>query len=186
MNRKQTILLAAGLGVLVLAGAVLLFGSAAITAQNEVGPKPTFVPADALTPVPTPPDGRQVAILTLVIESDAEGRLKGAQLERGRIVNSYAPNVAERPGEWTVEVVGERSLRFGIEDPRRLHVYGEGEEQPDVAHASEMQTGVVVDLVVPLWDLDTDLQAKEIRILDQEGNVVFVTEVDRERWSREQ
>ncbi|NPV67868.1 MAG: hypothetical protein HPY64_12030 [Anaerolineae bacterium] len=186
MNRKQTVLLTAGLGVLALVGVALLFGSAAITAQNEIGPKPTFVPADGLTPAPTPPDGRQVAILTLVIESDPEGRLKGVQLERGRIINSYAPNVAERPGEWTVEVVGERSLRFGIEDPRRLHVYGGEDAQRDMAHTSEMQASAVVDLVVPLWNLDADLQAKEIRILDQEGNVVFVTEVDRERWSREQ
>ncbi len=186
MNRQQTFILAAVLGTVLLAGVVLLFGSAAITAQNEFGPKPTLVPADSLIPAPTPPDGRQVAILTLAIQSGEDGALKGVQLERGRIINSYAPNVTNRPGEWTVEVVGERSLRLGIDDPRRLHVYGGEREQGDVAHATELQASLAFDLVVPLWDMNTDLQAKEIRILDQEGNVIFRTEVDRERWSREQ
>jgi hypothetical protein len=162
-----------------------MISSLSINAQDEFGPKPTFVPAEALTPVPTPPDGRQVAILTLVVEGEGED-LKGIQLERGQIVNSYAPNVANRPGEWTVEVIGERSLRFGIDDPRRLHVYGSREDQREQAHTTELVGSLNFDLVVPLYDLDTDLQAKEIRILDQEGNVIFNTEVDREGWSRQQ
>lgn len=183
MNRKQLIFLTVFGGV-VLVAVLLLMSSVGTTAQTEFGPRPTFVPAEDLTPVPTPPDDRQVAILTLVVSGEGED-LRGIQLERGQIINSYAPNVANRPGEWIVEVTGDGNLTFGIEDPRRQHVYGE-REQEEQAHTSEMAGSLVFDLVVPLYDLDRDLQAKEIRIFDAEGNELFVTEIDREGWAVDQ
>lgn len=183
MNRKLLIFVTL-FGALVVVVALLLISSVGTTAQTEFGPRPTFVPAGDLTPVPTPPDDRQVAILTLVVSGDGED-LRGIQLERGQIINSYAPNVANRPGEWMVEVTGDGSLSFGIEDPRRQHVYGE-REQEEQAHMSEYAGNLAFDLVVPLYDLDRDLQAKEIRIFDAEGNEIFVTEIDREGWTAEQ
>ncbi|GAB4573004.1 MAG: hypothetical protein Kow0077_14040 [Anaerolineae bacterium] len=185
MNRTRAVVMAVA-GLAVLVGVLLVASTIGIGAQNEFGPKPTFVPAEALTPVPTPDDGRQVAILTLVVEGERED-LRGIQLERGRIITGYGPNVAGRPGEWTVIVSGERELTFGIEDPRRFHVYGEGEEREQPAHSSEIVGSLVFDLVVPLHDVrGADLQAKEIRILDQSGNEIFVTEIDREGWAEEQ
>lgn len=183
MQRKLNLFLAVFGGVVMVA-AILLISSVNTTAQTEFGPKPTFVPAEDLTPVPTPADGRQVAILTLVVSGDGED-VRGLQLERGQIINSYAPNVANRPGEWMVEVTGDGSLTFGIEDPRRQRMYGEKEDTEE-AHITEYAGSLAFDLVVPLWDLDRDLQAKEIRIFDQEGNEIFVTEVDRDGWAVDQ
>lgn len=183
MTRKLMLILTV-LGGVVAVVMILLISSPGITAQEEVGPKPTFIPPEALTPAPTPEDGRQVAILMLAVSGEGED-LRGIQLERGQIVNSYAPNVAGRPGEWTVEVTGEGNLRFGISDPRRLHVYGETDNR-EQAHMSEVTGNIRFELVVPLWDQDRDLGAKEIRIFDQQGNEIFMTEVDRENWQRQE
>jgi hypothetical protein len=153
------------------------------TNPNEV--KPTFVPAKDLTLAPTPPDNRQVAILTLAIQSDDSGKVREFQLEKGQIITSYAPNVLNRPGDWTVEVIGSNDkLRYGIQDPRKLDVFGpvenKGGENP--AHSSEFATNITYDLIVPLYALDKDLGATEINIYDQDNNRIFSTPVDRERW----
>ncbi len=184
MTHKRTLLIAL-CGAVVALSALLLASLPGTNAQDEFGPKPTFVPAEALTPVPTPPDGRQVAILTLAVQGDGQA-LKEIRLERGQIISSYAPNVENRPGEWTVIVRGERGeLSFGISDPRRLHVYGSQDIKEDQAHMTELVGGLTFELVVPLWNQDVDLGAREIHILDQNGTEIFVTEIDREGWSRQ-
>lgn len=171
------LLLVLGLGLLV---ASIYFGAQAgpAFAQDK---KPTLVPAELLTPAPTPEDGRQVAILTLVIESGEDGAVKGVQLELGRIINSYAPNVWGRPGEWTVELVGQEKRQYGILDPRRLEYYDSEKGQ----FAQEFQFHVVTDLVIPLYDDKLDLGVTTINIYDQLGNLIFSTEVDREGWAKQ-
>jgi hypothetical protein len=185
MKRNVIIMTSVFLVSAVLFGLVVIL-STGVSAQDIVERgKPTFVPPRDLTPAPTPADGREIAILTLRLESQGGSeRPPGVRLESGRILNSYAPNVLNRPGEWTVEVIGESELRYGIQDPRHLHVYG-GQQREDTAHSTEFQDMMTLELVVPLYNLDTNLNAREIRILDQNQNVIFETEIDREGWKRE-
>lgn len=92
---------------LLVAAIALLWPGRLAAQENEA--KPTLVPLKVQTPAPTPPDGREVAILTLVIKSGGEGKLEGIDLETARIIRSYAPNVLNRGGQWTVEVEGEKA-----------------------------------------------------------------------------
>lgn len=52
---------------LLVAAIALLWPGRLAAQENEA--KPTLVPLKVQTPAPTPPDGREVAILTLVIKS---------------------------------------------------------------------------------------------------------------------
>lgn len=179
MKRNIFLLMALVTGVVVF-GVIVLSGSA----QGPFGDKPTPIPADAQTPAPTPEDSREVAILTLVINSTEEGKIEGVQLERGLIIQSFAPNVLGLPGEWTVELVGEEgTVPFGVLDPR--HVEVENEQNAEQPYTYIYETSYVWELVVPLFDNEgKDLLVKEINIFDAEGNLIFNTPVDRERWSQ--
>lgn len=173
--------LTAVLGLVVLVGLALFGFNQAGAQEGDV--KPTVVPAEVLTPAPTPPDSREVAILTLVIVSSPDGKVEKVTLETAKIVRAYAPNVFDRPGEWTVRLEGEHEAQFGVTDPRRMSVFpGPNDEKTEAPHGAEFLTEVTWELVVPLYLFDRDLGVKTIHILDQEGNVIFATEVDREGW----
>jgi hypothetical protein len=174
----KRILLVTGVLALVAMGAVILELPLQPAAQGE-GPKPTLVPIEALTPAPTPPDQREVAILTLVTESDPEGQIELVALEQARILRSYAPNVLNRTGPWTVELVGERGLRYGVQDPRWRELFPVDGDEP---FQNEWAPNVVWELVVPLYLFDEDLNVHAITLYDETGNLIFETEVDRENW----
>ena len=174
----KRILLITGVLALLAMGAVVLELPLRPAAQGE-GPKPTLVPIEALTPAPTPPDRREVAILTLVIESDPEGQIVLVALEQARILRSYAPDILGRTGPWTVELLGETELRYGVRDPRWREVFPVDRDEP---FQNEYATSVVWELVVPLYLFDEDLNVQVINLYDQVGNLVFETEVDRENW----
>src|SRR5574341_2655791 len=185
MNRQLSWAIVVGaLAVLAIIALTLLPGRSG--AQEQV--RPTFVPIEVEQGAPTPEDDREVAALTLVVTSSQEGKLEGIELESGQILHSYAPNVLERPGQWTVEVIGANGeLRYGVQDPRYLNVYGEpGNQEPaeegQPPHSSELLTSTTWDLVVPLYNNEVNLEATQINIYDQEGTLIFSTEVDRERW----
>jgi hypothetical protein len=186
--KRSTILFVIVGGLAIIAAVWLVLQPRNLGAQEEFGEQPTLIPASDLTPAPTPPDGREVALLTLAIASSEDGAIRGIQLERGQIIASYAPNVSNRPGEWTVEVVGKETLRYGIQDLRRQNVYnnereqGTPDEREEGAHNAEVATSLTVDLVVPLYVDSENLEATEINIYDQEGNVIFTTPVDRDAW----
>lgn len=150
-------------------------------AQEEIK-RPTLVPASALTPAPTPADAREVAILTLAVSSNDDGQVEGVQLEKARILNSFAPNVFGRRGPWTIELVGEQTIRYGILDPRQQRVYADEIEEP---HTTDLLLQMTWEPVVPLFDGSKDLGVKMINIYDHEDRLIFSTEVDREAW-REQ
>jgi hypothetical protein len=177
-----TLLLVAGVLAVLVSGVVP--GSGGLSgAQEQFGRQPTFIPAAAQTPAPTPPDGRQVALLTLSVTSNSEGKLEDIVLRQGRILSSYAPNVFDRQGEWMVELVSgdQRTVRFGTQDPRRVEVENpSGETSP---LTTMIEPDASWELVVPLYDDDKDLKVEKIIIYDQEGKEVFTTPVDRERWS---
>jgi hypothetical protein len=163
--------------LLVAVALALLWPGRLMAQENEA--KPTLVPLKVQTPAPTPPDGREVAILTLVIKSGGEGKLEAIDLETARIIRSYAPNVLNRGGQWTVEVEGVEGLRFGVQDPRWREAFPEKEGAP---FENEILSQVVWELVVPLYLFDQDIQAQVINLYDEQGERIFTTEVDRERW----
>lgn len=140
---------------------------------------PTLIPLKIQTPAPTPPDQREVAILTLVVKSDREGKLESIGLEKGVILRSYAPNVLDRTGTWTVVLAGEEKFVYGILDPRWREAYPQKEGE---LFQSEYATEVVWELVVPLYLFDKDLNVETITIFDETGTRIFTTEVDREKW----
>jgi hypothetical protein len=174
----------------VLAAVLALWSGAAGQAQAqptavppgaEPGRKPTMIPVKEERPVPKLPDRREVALLTLIIESSDNGDVKSVKLERAKIIQSYAPNVLGRAGQWTVEVAGEKkTVSFGVIDPRLLRIYERGERK--VPHTTQLQTKAVWELVVPLWDNDQDLGAREIRIVDENKRELFKTRVERDSW----
>lgn len=177
--RNPLVVLAAVLGALALAIVAGFYGQAVAQEQRI---QPTVVPAEALTPAPTPPDNRQVAILTLVIASTDEGKVERVALERGRIVRSYAPHVLVLDGPWTIELVGRETIRYGALDPRAVEVETDDEEAP---YTYIIETSALWELVVPLFENGKDLEVKEINIYDQDGNLIFSTPVDREAWGRQ-
>jgi hypothetical protein len=186
MKRTQTLaptllLIAGALAVLVIA--VVLGSGSRSGAQEQFGKQPTIIPAKAQIPAPTPPDGRQVAVLTLSVNSNSDGKLEGIDLRQGHILTSYAPNVFNRPGEWTVELVSreQTTVRFGTQDPRRAEVENPGDEKSPFTYVVE--PNVTWELVIPLYDDAKDLNVEKINIYDQEGNQVFTTPVDRQGWS---
>jgi len=142
--------------------------------------RPTVVPATALTPAPTPPDSREVALLTLFIKADEEGTVETVDLEKGSIVRSFAPNVLGLSGPWTVELVGKDTIRFGTWNPLYVRVYG---DEQDVPHTGFMLTETTWKLVVPLYDGGKNLEVTQINIYDVSKNQIFSTSVDREKWS---
>jgi hypothetical protein len=150
-------------------------------AQEELE-RPTVVPATVLTPAPTPPDSREVAILTLYIRADEEGAVEAVELESASIVRSFAPNVLGLYGAWTVELVGKDTIRFGALNPLHVRVYGDEEAVP---HTDLWLTETTWRLVVPLYDRGEDLEVTEINIYDETQEWVFSTPVDREVWSGE-
>jgi len=171
--------------LLLLAIAALPFLSSRLSARAQDQTKPTAVPAEFLTPVPTPPDAREVAILTLFITSSQDGKVEKAELQHARIVQGYAPNVLGRPGDWTVEVLGDEKLVYGVVDPRRMDVSVEPNQPSEAPHSTEFQTEVTWELVVPLYQFDRDLHATDINIFDESGNLIFTAKVDRENWKRQ-
>jgi hypothetical protein len=176
---KNRYLLLAALLLLALSALALALGNR-VAAQDQQ--KPTIVPAEFLTPADTPPDTREVAILTLSIVSSEDGSVENVELQRGQIVQSYAPNVLNRPGEWTIEVVGDQKLVYGVQDPRRMDVFGGENETP---HETEFQTQITWETNVPLYLFEENLNATMINIYDQDGQLIFSTEVDRVNWTRQ-
>jgi hypothetical protein len=152
-----------------------------ITIQSQAeGPKPTLIPLKVQIPAPTPPDSRQVAILTLHINSDSKGNIEAIKMEDARIIKSYAPNVLDRTGPWTVELLGEKEIRFGVMDPRWQEAYLPKESEE--VFQSEYATEVVWELVVPLYIYDKDIHVEKINLYDQQGELIFETTVNREDW----
>lgn len=156
-------------------------GSGENARAQEEFQRPTVVPATALTPAPTPPDGREVAILNLLIKADKEGTVEAAELESGSIVNSFAPNVLGLSGPWMVELVGEETIRFGTLNPLYVRVYDDEKESP---HSGLWLTETTWRLVVPLYDRGQDLKVTQINIYDENERQIFSTPVDREHWSK--
>lgn len=167
------------IGVLLLGALGLAIGLPMRSVAQVRDPKPTLIPLRVQTPAPTPPDDRQIAILTLVIQSNPEGELEQIILEQGRVIKSYAPNVFDRTGQWTVELLGNEEMRFGIQDPRWREAFPSGERNQ---FESELITDLLWELVVPLYYYEKDLGVEVIRIYDQRGEPIFSVEVDREGW----
>lgn len=166
------VLFAIGLGLWGIAGAQALF-------QRE---RPTVVPAEALTPAPTPADDRQIAILNLVVVAAQGGKVESVRLERAQIVGGYAPNVFGLSGPWAVELVGKETIRFGTLDPRQVRVYDGDEGGKDVPHTTSFAHETTWELVVPLHRDGQDLGVREINIYDERGRLIFSTPVEREKW----
>ena len=139
------------------------------------------ISAAALTPAPTPSDGRLVAVLRLKISSDAAGEVVQVVMTQGTISPGYGPNVLNRPGAWTVSLMSGASeaLRFGVSDPRQVRVEGGAGNVP---HTTAFEPDVEVDLVVPLSDpLGGDLAVTQLRLYDQPGNLIFAAGVRGEK-----
>jgi hypothetical protein len=157
--------------------AIVLLALVAWWLSGRFAPVPVGISAAALTPAPTPADGRTVAVLRLEITSDAAGEVAGVVLEQGLVQPGYAPNVLNRPGAWTVSLMAtaDETLRFGLPDPRQVHVEG---DIGDVPHSGSFQPTVELELVVPLSDtLGNDLAVTEILLYDQPGNLIFAAVV---------
>jgi hypothetical protein len=152
-----------------LLGAWWLFG----------GMRPTTgrISAAALTPAPTPADGRQIAVLTLRVRSSEAGDVSEIVMVEGVIQPGYGPNVAKRPGAWTVSLIAnaDEVLRFGTPDPRQVRVEGGA---GDVPHTTAFEPETEFVLVIPLSDPEgTNLEATQLRLYDQPGNLIFAAGV---------
>ncbi len=167
------------LGILILAALGIVIGLPIRSVAQVREPKPTLIPPQVQTPAPTPPDNREVAILTLIVQSNPEGELEQIALEHGRIIRSYAPNVFDRTGQWTVELLGSEEMRFGVQDPRWRESFPTGERNQ---FESELVSDLLWELVVPLYYFEKDLGVEMIRIYDQRGEPIFSVEIDREGW----
>jgi len=161
-----------GLGI-----ALLLLALAAWWLLGRFAPTPHGISASALTPAPTPPDDRMVAVLRLEITSDAAGEVIEVVMSEGVVRPGYGPNVLNRPGAWTVSLMSsaEEALRFGLPDPRQVDVETDAGAAP---HAGSFQPFVEYEVVIPLSDpLGRDLVVSEIRLFDQPGNLIFAAAV---------
>lgn len=184
-SRGIVLVLAAALFALLAAAALLLNMDGGTLGAQEAPAKPTFVPARDLTPAPTPGDAREFAVLDIVINSDDSGAVREARLERARIFSGYAPNVfALPPGDWTIELDGEKPMQFGVLDPRAAEAEVEGAEGDKAPYTYELTMQFTWELVVPLYDGREDLGVKTIRILDVAGKEFFSVEVNRDEWRR--
>jgi len=140
---------------------------------RQLAASPPGISAANLTPAPTPPDARRVAVMTLAVTSDAAGAVVDAELLEGFVEVGYAPNVANRPGAWTASLMasGQEALRFGIPDPRQVRVEGGSGDAP---HTSAFEPEVEVTIVIPLADAEgRDLSITDLRLYDQAGNLIF-------------
>lgn len=156
------------------------------TALSQTRPisLPTFMPADALIPAPTPSDDREIAVLSLLVVSDPDGAVESVQLEQAHIIRSYAPSVLLLTGEWKVELIGRDSVvSYGIQDPRRVEIALDSEDESDPPFMNMLNLDLSWELVVPLYDGADDLQVTEIKIYDVSGDLIFSLRVDREGWS---
>ena len=129
--------------------------------------------AAALTPAPTPADDRQIAVLTLHVVSNETGDVLGVEMVEGRQVAGYGPNVANRPGPWTVLLTasGSQALRYGIQDPRLARVES---QDPSAPHGTLLEADITFELVVPLATAEGEpLAVDVIRILDHSGRLIF-------------
>lgn len=184
MRKNWTIPTAFGL----LAVLVLVTGRFSVgEAQRKYGEKPTPIPADVYIRAPDPPDGREIAILSLSVISDEEGQLEVIELLQGRTLNSYAPHVLALSGPWTVELAGEEgTVEYGILDPRMVEIEGGEEYDMEAPYSYIVETDFVWELVVPLYDGAKDLQVLQINIYDEEKKLVFSTDVNGEGWMEKQ
>lgn len=173
------------IGILLLLAISVLALSLVSQAVAQDQQKPTVVPADVLTPAETPSDKRDVAVLTFSIVSSEDGKLERLDLQKAQIIRSYAPNVLDRPGEWTIEVLGDEKIVYGVQDPRQMNVYGLPNETTQVPHQTEFLREITWETVVPLYLFDRDINATEIHIYDRDGQLIFSTKVDRDNWTRQ-
>ena len=193
MTRKM-IMFASMTLILVLVGILV---TTSIVAQDEINEtereRPTIIPPDARQAVDVPTDDREVAVIQIVFEAEAgdEGeapRVRSAEVSNAYILNRYAPNVVARQGAWTVQVVGENGeFRYGIDNLVRWHVYPPADRQlseDDPIHETAIQSGIRVDLVVPLYADEGNIGAQQIMIMDENGETIFEIEVDHDAWVR--
>ncbi|MCC6614012.1 MAG: hypothetical protein IT320_11090 [Anaerolineae bacterium] len=146
---------------------------------------PTMIPAEAGFTVPTPADGREIAILTIHLESNAAGDVERAELSDARIVQGYAPNVfAQQGGDWKVELLGNESASFFALDPRRAELEIVGATEADNPTTYEVAPDIEWQLVVPLYRDGKPLDINGVRVLDAEGNTVFSTDIAFDEWRR--
>ena len=188
--KRIVVLLVSLMGLVIL----VLFGLQAYRANGQQssnslapglpGEQPTVVPAQDLTPAPPPPDKRQVAILTLVVSSNAAGEVESVKLQQGRIIHSFAPNVLHLAGgEWTVELStqDQKTIHYGIVDPRRVESFDPQTNQ----YSTFLQPNMTWNLIVPLYDDETNLNVVQITLYDQNGKPIFSTPVDYQGWSQQ-
>lgn len=193
MTRKM-IMFALMTVILVLVGILI---TTSIVAQDEVNEtereRPTIMPPDARQAVDVPTDDREVAVIQVVFEAEAgdEGeapRVSSAEVNNAYILNRYAPNVVARQGAWTVQVVGENGeFRYGIDNLVSWHVYPPADREQDEdhpIHETYVQSGIVVDLVVPLYADEGNIGAQQIMIMDENGETIFEIDIDHDAWVR--
>lgn len=193
MTRKM-IMFASMTLILVLVGILV---TTSIVAQDEVNEtereRPTIIPPDARQAVDVPTDDREVAVIQIVFEAEAgdEGeapRVSSAEVSNAYILNRYAPNVVARQGAWTVQVIGENGeFRYGIDNLVRWHVYPPADRElseDDPIHETAIQSGIRVDLVVPLYADEGNIGAQQIMVMDENGETIFEIEVDHDAWVR--
>jgi len=95
---------------------------------------------------------------------------------------SCGPNVFGRSGQWTIELVGRETLRFGTRDPRQISIYGDTEDAP---HNTQLANDISWELVLPLHDESgQSLEVSQINIYDENSERLFTADIDYESWRR--
>jgi hypothetical protein len=187
MMMKQTIAWVCLCGTVIILGVILLFSRPGVAVgqvptntpgtQNQNQPvRPTFIPLKFQTPVPTPSDNRQVAVITVSIESNEDRIIKSATLDKTQLVHSDAPTMPEY-GEWLVEITGAKGkLRYGMRDPRYRYIYDKNNKG---IHDSEFAQNITVDIVVPLYDDSVNLQVQQVVIVDRDGQEILSANIEQ-------
>jgi hypothetical protein len=120
-------------------------------------------------------------VLTLVVRSDAAGNVGEVVFVEGSVVPGFGPNVLNRPGAWTVSLVGGEgeALRYGVPDPRQVRVEGGAGDAP---HTSAFEPEVEVVMAIPLSDAEgRDLAVSQVLLYGQPGNLIFAVGLLRGR-----
>lgn len=164
-------------------GVCLGAACAQIGAQTEREPLPTLIPADDLTAPPSPADDRQLLVVTLSTESRDDGSIASTTLEQVQVLQTYAPNVSQRPATWTArlrtdgagECGDEGIICYGIDDPRLVEIENPSGDPP---YQYVVEPRIEWQLFVPLYEGGTALGVSGIDVLDENGAIVISLSYD--------
>jgi len=175
------------LAIILVIGLVGVLSLIQNAGAQEVKPTdwPTIIPAKIKTPAPTANPDQLVLVLQLAMKADENQTITSVEPIKVYIQNSFAPNVFDRKGPWTVRLIisDRENIEYGILNP--LFVEAEGEkENSEKGYAGFYLNEVTWTLIIPMYRNDKVLNVKEVEIWDDRENIVYKTVVEDDWWPK--